>query len=210
MGERRLGHRGLTWPGSSWLHRAPVGMKFASLLLVSIIVIVAGSPWLSAAVAALALIAVRTAGVPTSVLLRQLVPIVVMVAIIAVAQILLGDPAAAVRVPMRILAVACAAIAVTLTTSAAETADGVERALTRLRLSPGRVRRAGMLVGLAMRSIEQLTQVVGDVSEARRARGLQRSLRAFAVPTVIAAARYAHDMGEALEARGLASGDDEP
>ncbi len=209
-GERRLAHRGLAWPGDSWLHRTPVGAKVAALVAVSVAVIAVGRPDVSAAVALAALIAVRTAGVPGRVVVRQLVPIAVMAVIIAVAQLVVGDPGIALAVAMRIMAVACVAVAVTLTTTAPEMADWVERTLRRLRLPAGTVFRGGMLVGIAVRSIDHLVQVLGSVGEARRARGLRRSTRALAVPTVIAAARYAHGMGEALEARGLAAVDDHP
>lgn len=207
---RPLPHRGLAWPGDSWLHRAPVGVKVAVLVATSVAVIAIGRPWVSALIGAAALLAVRLAGVPNRAVLRQVVPIAVMAAIIALAQLVTGDPRAAVVVALRILAVACVAVVVTLTTTAPEMADWVERTLRRIRLPEGTVFRGGMLVGIALRSIDHLVEVVGSVREARRARGLQRSVRALAVPTVIAAARYAHGMGEALEARGLAAADDHP
>lgn len=207
---RRLAHRGLAWPGDSWLHRAPVGLKVAALLATSIAVIAIGRPWVSACIGAVALVTVRLAGVPWRAIGRQIVPIAVMAGIVALAQVLLGEPRAALVVGLRILAVACVAIVVTLTTTAPEMADWVERTLRRMRLPEGTVFRGGMLVGIAMRSIDHLVHVVASVRDARRARGLQRSVRALAVPTVIAAARYAHGMGEALEARGLAAADDDP
>ncbi len=205
----RIAHRGLTWPGDSWLHRAPVGAKVAVLFAASIVVIAAGRPWLSGIVGILAVVAMRAARIPMRVIVRHLMPIAVMVAIVVVVQILLGEPGTALVVGLRIMAVACVAVAVTLTTTAGEIAEWVESVLRRLGFGPGRVLRGGMLVGIAMRSIDHLVQVAASVSDARRARGLQRSMRAFAVPTVIAAARYAHGMGEALEARGLAAGDDD-
>lgn len=190
------------------MHRAPVGLKILALVAISVAIIVVGRPEVSAAIGVVMLGAVRSAGVPVRVIARQMLPLVVMAALIAAAQLLMGDPDAALTVSLRILAVAAAAVAVTLTTTEVEMADGVERGLRRLGVREDRVMRVGMLVGLALRSIGHLLMVVGAVRDARRARGLQRSVRALAVPTVIAAARYAHGMGEALEARGLASGDD--
>ena len=52
----------------------------------------------------------------------------------------------------------------------------------------------------ACRSIADLA---ARVREAQRARGVERSVRAFAVPLVVSALRHADALGEALSARGL-------
>lgn len=197
----------LYWPGETWLHRVAVGRKFFALLVVSTVVVWVGHPIGFAALAVAALGLTLGAGVPVGVVWRQVVPILVAVAIIVAFQIVLGRASQGVVAGLRIVGIALAAIAVTVSTSTPQIVAAVEGALRRLRVSPGRTFRVGLMVGVALRSLDHLGVVAHNVLDARRARGVQRNLRAFAVPLVIAAARHAHGVGEALEARGIASGE---
>ncbi len=203
---RRAPDRSLYRPGDSWLHRAPVGAKLAVLVAVSTLVLVIDHLALSAAVLVAAVPLAWTAGIPPRFLLRQLRAILVLVAVLAAVQAAIGRWEAGAHAALRLLAIAALAVVLTATTPAPAFAAWIERVLTRLRVRPDRVMRVGLTVGLAMRSIDHLGHVAGQVLDARRARGLQRSVRAFAVPTVVAAARFAHGVGEALEARGIGGG----
>jgi len=57
-------------------------------------------------------------------------------------------------------------------------------------------------VGLTVQAVGTLAGIAGQVREAARARGAERSLTAFAVPFVVRTLRYADELGEALAARG--------
>jgi biotin transport system permease protein len=59
------------------------------------------------------------------------------------------------------------------------------------------------VLALTIRAIPVVSGLAQDVVEARRARGVERSARAFAVPLVIRSVRYADRLGEALAARGV-------
>ncbi|MGD9696664.1 MAG: energy-coupling factor transporter transmembrane protein EcfT [Thermoleophilia bacterium] len=197
----------LHWPGASWLHRLPVGAKLLALVAGSGLILAFDRPALSAGLLAAAVAAILSAGVPARVLGRQARPFVILVAVVVLAQVLLGRHSQGLHAGLRMLAVASLALAVTLTTAHTAMVAWLERSLARLRVAPARRFRAGLAVGLALRSLDHLGVVAQRVLDARRARGLQRSLRAFAVPTVVAAARFAHGVGEALEARGIADPD---
>ncbi|MFN8110098.1 MAG: hypothetical protein U0Y82_09695 [Thermoleophilia bacterium] len=101
-------------------------------------------------------------------------------------------------------------LSVTLTTTQPDMIATLEGLLVRCRMRPDRVFRAGVAVGVLLRGLTHLWVVSRQVLDARRARGLHRSLRAFAVPTVVEAARFAHGVGEALTARGIAPPDKPP
>jgi biotin transport system permease protein len=194
----------LYWPGDSWLHRAPAGAKLLGLLVGATVVVAFDRPAVSGTVLFVAVVAIAAAGVPVSVLWRQARPLVVVIAVLTAFQVLIGRPEEGLVAATRLLAVAALALAVTLTTRFTALVEWLERTLRRCRVAPARVFRVGLTVGLALRSLDHLGVVAHRVLDARRARGLGRNLRAFAVPTVVAAARFAHGVGEALEARGLA------
>ncbi len=189
--------------GTSWLHRTPAGAKLAGLLVGSA-ALVAWGGWPSAAVVSAAcLVAAAAAGVPVRHIARTVAPFVVMAVLVVAAQAVLGHVADGVIAATRMTALASAASLLLFTTSPAQLVAAAEGALHRLRVRPDRVFRFGLLVGVSLRSIGYLGVAAQRVRDARRARGLSRSVRAFAVPTVIAAARFAHGAGEAMEARGI-------
>ncbi|CAG7608578.1 energy-coupling factor transporter transmembrane component T [Leucobacter soli] len=112
----------------------------------------------------------------------------------------------AVDVVAGLLALILAAIAVTASTSVDELLDAIVRALgplRRLGVSPERV---ALAFALAIRSLPLAIEVAHETRAAARARGFDRSPRAFAVPFAVRMVRHARDTGAALHARGL--GDD--
>ena len=197
----------LYWPGRSWLHRAPVGAKLLGMLVGAGLVVAVNAPVASGAMLVAAVAAMVAAGVPLRVVWRQARPLVVVIALVAVFQVVLGRPEEGLLAAARLLAAAALALAVTLTTRFIEMVEWFERVLRLCRVAPARVFRVGLTIGLALRSLDHLGVVAHRVLDARRARGLGRNLRAFAVPTVVAAARFAPGGGEALEARGIADPD---
>ncbi len=194
----------LYWPGDSWLHRTPAGVKLLALLVGAAAIVAVNRPVVSGAALVVLAAAILGAGVPARELARQARPVLLLIVVLTAFQALIGRPVEGLVAAIRLLAVAVLALSVTLTTSSTQMVDWLERVLLRLRVRPARVFRLGLVVGLALRSLDHLGVVAQRVLDARRARGLQRSLRAFAVPTVVAAARFAHGVGEALEARGIA------
>ena len=190
-------------PGDGPLHRAPVWTKLAGLLLVSVVVVVADAPLVSTLAAVVALAGLRWIGLTVREIWRLIRVFVFFAAVIVVVQVALGRVDEGRDVALRLLAVATSAVLLTTTTRPSAITRWVERVLLRLRVRPDRVFRVGVLVDVALRSIDHLGIVMQRVLEARRSRGLDRSVRALAVPLVVSAARFAHDLGEALDARGI-------
>lgn len=188
---------------ASPLHRVPAGVKLLAL-----------------AVACTALLLVRTlpgVGIGTVLVVAlyavgrirpaeawaQVRPLRWFMAVLLVVQLLVTDVDAAVSLTMRVvLAVALAGL-VTLTTRTTELMAAIERVLGPLRRFGVDPRRVALMMSLAIRSVPVVASIAQRVRDAQRARGQERSIKAFAVPLVVGVLRYADALGEALHARGL-------
>jgi biotin transport system permease protein len=189
-------------PGTSVLHRAPAGLKL--LLLTVILVPVAlrpDAPVVAVAVVVL-LIGTAVARVPLRVLGSQLRPVVPLVALAAGLQGLGGSWPAAAALAASLLTGVWAAALVTVTTTTTELLDVVTTVVGPARHLGVDPERVGLVLALTIRTIPVLTRLVEEVRQAQAARGT-RSLRAFAVPTLVRTVRHADRMAEALAARGL-------
>jgi biotin transport system permease protein len=197
---------GLYQPGNSALHRAAAGWKLVGLLVFAVLTFALGSP---AALAVLVAVVVAAYGL-TRIPLRRcrqlagfLVPLAVVVFLLQ--WWMLGFDRALV-ISLRLLAALAAANLFTLVTRVDDLVGTVERAMGPLRRFGVRPESVGLLVGLTLQAVAALSGIAGDVREAQRARGAERSFPAFAVPFLVRTLRHADDLGEALAARGV--GDD--
>ncbi|OZC51646.1 energy-coupling factor transporter transmembrane protein EcfT [Rhodococcus sp. RS1C4] len=195
---------GLYRPGNSLLHRLPAGTKLL-LLLASIILatIFARTPVDVGVIALVVAGLFGVARIPLKLATAQLRPVLWMVLIIGVFQVIITDWKRAVVVcGVLVISVALAAL-VTLTTRVTDMLDTVTRALGPLRRFGVDPDRIGLMLALAIRCIPVLATIVHEVSEARKARGLQWSMTALATPVLVRALRTADAMGDALVARGV-------
>ncbi|GAA4530038.1 MULTISPECIES: energy-coupling factor transporter transmembrane component T family protein [Nonomuraea] len=190
-------------PGDSFLHRMPTGAKLAVLAVCCTGLILLPSVWAMAGAAVVVVLLYAVARVGAAAAWAQVRPVLWFVAALFVIQLVLAGPSAAVLVTSRIvLAVALAGL-VTLTTRTSAMMATLERALRparRVGLDPFRL---SLLLSLTIRSIPVIAALATRVREAQRARGVEWSMRAFAVPLVVGALRHADALGEALSARGL-------
>ncbi|MFD4428533.1 energy-coupling factor transporter transmembrane component T family protein, partial [Nocardia sp. NPDC058497] len=195
---------GLYSPGDSLPHRLPAGVKLA-LLVVAIVAMtvfvrsplgVAGAVVVVACLFALARISWRVA-------LAQVRPVLWMTLIIGVFQLLTTSPARAVVVCGVLLVSVALAALVTVTTRVTDMLDALTRALGPLRRVGVNPERVSLLLALAIRCVPLLAQIVHEVAEARRARGVSWSATALVTPVLVRALRTADAMGEALAARGV-------
>ncbi|MGW0251712.1 energy-coupling factor transporter transmembrane component T family protein [Nocardia goodfellowii] len=195
---------GLYRPGTSPVHRLSPGPKLLLLLAAVVAATVFARTPLRIAVAALIVAGLfAIARIPFGVAAAQLRPLTWMLLIIAAFQVVLTSPAQALVVcGLLLISVALAAL-VTLTTRVTDMLDTVTRALGPLRRFGVDPDRIALLLALAIRCVPLLTAIVQEVSEARRARGLQWSMTALATPVLVRALRTADAMGEALAARGV-------
>lgn len=190
-------------PGTTLLHRLPVGVKLAALLCLSIaIVAVRGIP-AAVAFVAVAVVAVLAARVPGRTLLRTLRGLLVFAAVVALLQWWWTGPERAIESVLDLTSLALLAIAVSATTAVTDMLDAFVRWLGPFRglgLDPDRV---ALTIGLAIESVPATLTLLAETRDAARARGLERSPRAWLTPFVIRVVARAHETGAALHARGL-------
>jgi len=194
---------GLYVPGDSPVHRMRAGVKLA-VLAVGLLVLGLFRTPLGVGLGAFAVVAVTAlARLSPRVLLVQLRPLLWFAVFVAVVQVWLSGPVkAVVAVGFLLVAVAAAAL-VTLTTRTQDLLDALVAGLGPLRRFGVDPDRVALLLALTIRSVAVLAELGREVSEARRARGAERSARALAVPLAIRSLRYADRLGEALKARGV-------
>ncbi len=190
-------------PGTSPLHRAPAGVKLAALLVFTTLLLIFRSP-ITVAIGTIAvLFAYALGGFSPRTALAQVWPLRWIVLLLFPFQLWLGGWQAAVSiVGTLILAVALAAL-VSLTTTTTDLLATLERILYPVRYLRWDPARIAFVLTLAIRVVPVIYAQFGDVRDARRARGLERSVRAYALPVVIRTIGYSRKLGDALVARGL-------
>ena len=194
---------GIYHPGTSWLHRAPPGLKLVILLLFTTTIVIFRSLPVLAGAALFIFIAYALARIPMGLALKQLRPLRWIVLLLMAFQWwLLGWERAFEIVGTLVLAVAAAAL-FTLTTTTTAMLATLERMLTPARFIGVDTEKVALVLTLTIRVVPVIADIVGSVRDARRARGLERNARAFVTPVVIRTVGYSHDLGDALIARGV-------
>jgi biotin transport system permease protein len=194
---------GIYYPGTSLLHRAPPGLKLVMLLLFTTTIVIFRSLPVLAGAALLIFIAYTLARIPMGLALTQLRPLRWIVLLLMAFQWwLLGWERAFEIVGTLVLAVAAAAL-ITLTTTTTAMLATLERMLTPARFIGVDIEKVALVLTLTIRVVPVIADIVGSVRDARRARGFERSARAFVTPVVIRTVGYSHDLGDALIARGV-------
>lgn len=191
-------------PGRSWLHRLPVGTKLLGLgVLIVAITVVVDTPVRLGVAAAVVTLAVASARLSPRVVIGQLRQVFWVVGFIFVLQVLLTDWQRALVVCGVLLLAVCLAVLVTLTTRTTDMLEAATRAMAPLARFGFPVRQVAIALALTIRSIPLLVEIIRQVDEARRARGLRISPRVVVVPVLVAALRAADNFSEALIARGI-------
>jgi biotin transport system permease protein len=190
-------------PGTSLVHRAPGGVKLAMLAAIGVVLVLLRG-WLPPLVALVAVICCYPlARLPARTVLSQLRQLLWIALILGVAQLILSGWQAATAVVGTLLTLVLAAGLVTLTTTTTELTDVLLRLLRPLHRIGVPTERLALLISLSVRSVPVIAALAAEVRDAQRARGLQASPRAFAVPLLVRSLRQAQALGEALLARGL-------
>ena len=196
---RWTGPLGLYSPGSTWLHRLSPGWKILTLAVLSVALTVWRTPAVALTALGVAVLLLVVSRAPLRQTARALLPVALVAALLGVFQWWSRDLSAAVAVSGTLLALVVMATVVTVT-SPATGSDTVVRAAGPLRhvgLSPEVV---GLTVTLMLRSVPLLVELAWEVRDAARARGLERSPRAYLVPFVLRTVARAHRTGDALAA----------
>lgn len=206
---RWAGPLGLYSPGSTWLHRTAPGWKILALAVLSVALTVWREPVVALSALIAAVLLLWATGAPLRRTGRTLLPVAVVAVVLGLFQWWSRDLETALTVAATLLALVVAATVVTVTSPADRVLDAVVRAagpLRRVGLSP---EVFGLTVTLMLRSVPLLVELAWEVRDAARARGLERSPRAYLVPFVLRTVARAHRTGDALAARGILDGDDE-
>lgn len=189
-------------PGTSVLHRAPAAVKIIGLLAGISVVVAVNSPIALAACAAGVLALWLLSGVGLSLLVAQLWSLRWFLGLLMIFQcIVAGAGPATVVVGDLALAVLLASL-LTRTTPTAALLDLTARLLGPLRRFGVDPDRVGLALALTIRAVPVVTEIIDEVVQARRARGVEWSLRALAVPVIVRTLRTADGIGESLLARG--------
>lgn len=199
---------GLYVPGRSWLHRLPVGAKFALMLTVSLVPLIVRELWLSAALLVVVVAVLLSTRLGWRRCLVVMPVIWVMAGLLFAYQLLWGTAEAGAMLVANLILCLYASRALTLTTPSPVLLDALVTAARPVRWVGGSPERVGLAATLMLRSIPFLFGSFGDVRAAARARGLERNLLAQLTPVVVGAVAYARATGEALIARGLGEADD--
>ena len=193
---------GLYRPGTTVLHRTPVGVKLAVLAVLGVVLVMVRGPVSGLIALAAAVLVVIVARLPVRSTARGLAPIVVTAVAVAAYQTWQRGWPLGVEIGADLLALVLAATVVTATTPTDRLLDLLARAVRPLRrwIAP---ESFALAVALMLRTIPALGRLFTEVRDAARASGLERSPRALLVPFVIRAVARARLTGDALAARGI-------
>lgn len=194
---------GIYQPGDSLLHRLPVGVKLAGLMVLSLTIVVVRSMPASWVWLAVALGLATLARLRLGLLARATRVVLVLAVVVALFQWWLHSGARAIETLLDLVALALAAVVVTATTPVNAMLDTIVRLcrpLRRVGVDPDRV---ALAFSLAIQSLPGTLTIAQETRAAARARGLERSPRAYLTPFVVRVVARAHETGDALHARGL-------
>ncbi|WP_245409901.1 energy-coupling factor transporter transmembrane component T family protein [Pararhizobium haloflavum] len=192
---------GLYRHGESVLHRLPAGSKLLGLVIAGTAIFLIANPFHIAGILVLVCVAYRIAGLDARTLIAQIRPALWLLALIFALQLWLNDWQAGALVTLRLSTLILLASLVTLTTQVSAMLAAMERGLAPLRhfgVDPSRV---SLALSMALRFIPLIADVTAQVREAQKARGLERSVIAVAVPVILRLLKMADDIADAIDAR---------
>ena len=148
------------------------------------------------------LILYQMAGLSLGQTLRAFRPFLAVLVVIFLAQLVLQTWQEALAVVARFATLLLLAHLVTLTTTISAMIDALTRGLRPIALigiSPAKI---SLALSLALRFLPVLSAMTNEVREAQKARGLERSILAMAVPLIVRTLKAAEDIADAIESRG--------
>ncbi|NLE97173.1 MAG: energy-coupling factor transporter transmembrane protein EcfT [Propionibacterium sp.] len=194
---------GLYQPQDGWLFRLGAGWKYLLLLALTIPALVLWQWWFTLASLVLVLALLGSSGITVRRALNIGSMLWILLAILAVYQVVTLRFDQAVTSPGNVLLAVLASRMLTLTTSTPDLLDALAaglRPLRWVRVDPDQV---ALAVAIMVRSIPFLLGSFAEVRDAARARGRDGNVLSLIVPAVVGAVAYAQSTGEALHARGV-------
>ena len=195
---------GIYLPGTSWVHRWPVWLKYLIMFGFGVLPFVAGQVWLSLfALATSVVLLLVGARLPVGASLRLAWAFWLMMGLLVLYHALATSWNNGMIYLINVVAAIYLARLVTMTTPVADLMDAIACAARPLRLIGVDPERVALALALMWRSIPYLIGSIADVRDAARARGLERSALRFVLPVIVNAVGYGLQTGDALRARGL-------
>ena len=195
---------GVYVPGTTIVHRVNPSIKFVSL----IVFIIASTIWahtLTHAGICLAapLLLLAVAKIPPKIVWGQLWPPLPFLLFLGAFNWWQQGWEKALVVTLVIMSSIGMAAVLTLTTTVAEMLEALEKALGPTARFGVPVESISLAISLTIRLIPLQFATVGEVLDARKARGADFSITAFGAPVMIRSIRRARVIGDALLARGV-------
>lgn len=194
---------GVYQPGTTLLHRLPVGAKLLGLGALSLTIVLVRSMPASWVFLAAALGLALLARVRLGTLVRAARVVLLFAAFAAALQWWWYGRDKAIETLLDVLALALAAVVVSATTPVNAMLDALVRWIGPLRRFGVDPERVSLTFGLAIQSLPGTVALALETRDAARARGLGHHPRAYLTPFVIRVVARAHETGDALHARGI-------
>ena len=192
----------LYFPGNTWLHLAPAGLKLAVLALGSTALMWVHSPVLLFIACVLVCLAVRSTGASLQQVWQQVRPLVWLLLVLGGLSVWSHGVLQTFEMLLRLCALVLAALVVSMTTPLTQMMQVVARLLRPFeRLGWVNAERVALGVGLTLRLIPELGVQWQDIREAQLARGLTPSVLTMGVPMLCRTLRRADEIAEAIDAR---------
>lgn len=192
---------GLYSAGHSVIHRLPAGFKLLLLFGAGIgLFYIKDWHWILIGLGS-GMVLYPLAQIPLRLLLRQLYTLSWLIALLAVFQWWAQGWQVAITASARLLCLLLLANLLTLTTRTTDSIDALTRALKGLRFIGLNPERISLTISLTLRFLPVIIEVTHEVRAAQKARGLEFSLLATAVPVIVRTLKMADDIADAIDAR---------
>ncbi len=189
-------------PGHSPIHKLSPGVKILAMMVGGTGLFLVESLGIVAVALAAVIALYKIAGLSATQVWNQIRPVLWILIFFLGLQWWLAGASVAVFVVLRLATLLLLAGLVTLTTRASDMIESLTsglRFLRRLGVNPAKV---GLAISLALRFIPVLAQITTEVREAQKARGMEHSIVAVAMPVAIRMLKMADDISDAIDARG--------
>ncbi|WP_420406364.1 energy-coupling factor transporter transmembrane component T family protein [Nisaea sp.] len=190
-------------PGASPLHRLDAGWKLAGLFAVGVAVLLTDSAVLLASGLAVVLAGFVLARLPLGAVLRQTLPLFIVLALFFAAHAVFTTPETGIVLVLRFATIIGCGLLLTLTTRVSEMMAVLERALRPLAVFGVNPAKMSLVFALTIRFIPVLADTWMSVRAAQQARGLGGNPLALLIPVTVQTLRRADQIAEAIEARGI-------
>ncbi|MCJ8517554.1 biotin transport system permease protein [Pseudorhizobium tarimense] len=190
--------------GDSFFHRLPPRPKLILLLVASLALFLTRSPLLLGLAAGAAALLYSSLGIGWRQSRIRLRPILLTIAIVALATLVLNSMEEGIAVLLRLTTLMLLAAAVSATVPIGDFINEVTLAARPLeRLGLVKASDIGLSVGLVIRFVPEVDSRFQQLRQAHQARGLKVRATTMIVPLIIQTLKSADEIAAAIDARGI-------